>query len=158
MLPPCGAQLGAGRGTGAQRAVQVDVDDLREDLGVMLAAAAQDAGAVDQHVERRQRIDAGADGSVVAHVQHRAFRTGERGILRRGFDLGGGRTGHVDPRALQQEGRRDAGADAGRAADHQHLAAGEHLGRKRVGRIHAAPVESIAARTCAIRGIGSTAP
>ena len=54
MVPPVCGKAGAGGGAGAHRAVEVDVDDVGEDLGVELGAAADDAGAVDQDVEPRR--------------------------------------------------------------------------------------------------------
>ena len=60
--------------------------------------------------------------------------------MRRGLDLGGGRAGHADPRALQQEG---APRCRRRCRDVPPTTStwrpGEHLARKRFGRIHAAP-------------------
>ena len=57
MQPPRSASAAARRAADAHRADQVDVDDVGEHLRVVLLAAADHAGAVDEHVEPRQRVD-----------------------------------------------------------------------------------------------------
>src|SRR5207237_8899654 len=58
----------AGRRTYAHRAVEIDIDDLAEGLGIVLGRAANDARAVDDNVEAREPGDARADGGLVAYV------------------------------------------------------------------------------------------
>ncbi len=111
-------------GADALAAVQVDVDDVGEDLGRVLLAAPDHAGAMDDDVQARLRADQRVDGGAVADVEQRRLADRRRAPL----DLGHGRAGHEHARAMGDEGRGDAGADAAGGADDEDVAAGEEVG------------------------------
>ena len=69
MQPRARLQPGARRGADAHRAVEVDVDRLGERDRVVLGAAADDAGAVDDDVELAEPVDQRAHRVAVADVE-----------------------------------------------------------------------------------------
>ena len=84
---------------------------------VVLGAAADHAGAVDDHVELAEPLDQRAHRVAVAHVE--PAHVDARRAARRG-DLGVGRAGGDDRVARGGEGARDAGADAAGGAGDEH--------------------------------------
>ena len=90
----------------------------------MLLAAPDHAGAVDDDVEPRLRVDDGLHRGAVAHVEHRRRADRRRAPL----DLGRARAGNEDARTVRRERRGDAGADAAGGADDEDVAAGEEVG------------------------------
>ena len=80
---------------------------------VVLGAAADDAGAVDDDVELAEPVDERAHGVAVAHVEAPHV---DAGVAARGGDLVVGRAGRDDGVARRRERARDAGADAARGA------------------------------------------
>ena len=126
------AGLGEARargGAGPHRAGEVDVDDLGEDRRVELGAAADDAGAVDEQVEARQRGD---------QRPRRRRRRGRRGGRRRppGQPRAAAATSaSVAPVASDRgaeagEGPRDGEADAGGAAGDEACRPAKRSGRR----------------------------
>jgi hypothetical protein len=113
--------------------------------------AADHARTVDNDVEVAERSDAGLDRGAVAHVEAFEADAWRGDCAARSLDLGrrGPRGG--DRAALGRERARNAQPDAARAAGHQQAA------RPAAGVGRAAHAGS-AARTCAVRGMGATAP
>ena len=150
MQPRARLQPGARGGADAHRAVEVDVDHLREGLGLVLGAAADDAGAVDQHVQLAERADQRGHRRGVAHVERVAGDAGHVGARAAACA-----SASVAPVALTSapvggKGARDGRADAAGAAADQHApAAFSHV---------LSPVRSAARAAPRRAGIGATAP
>jgi hypothetical protein len=128
------------------RAVEVDVDGLGESPGLVLGTAADDASAVDHHVQFAQAFHQRAHGVAVTHVELLEREAHHRSVVRdRGRHFAVGRAGGGDGITLPGEGTGDARADAARAPGDQHPAC-THEARSRV------------AHTSAAREIAATAP
>ena len=127
---------------------------------LVLVAAANDARAIDQHVEARQIVDQRTDRCIVANVERHRVATAEIRRAARGLRLGARRAGHRHDGAERGERVGDRRADAARAADDQRHLAGEQVvaERRRERRCVIALRAASSARTSASRGSGATAP
>jgi hypothetical protein len=121
MQPRRRGQQRPGGGAHAHGAVEVDVHRVGKGHGVVLGAAADDAGAVHHHVQRAQPA---TRACTAAPSRTSSTLRGRAGAARRGGHLGRGGAGDGDLVALRRKRRGNAGADAAGAAGDEHLAAG----------------------------------
>ena len=132
IAPPAAFSLSRASVHVAHRAGEIDREHFLEHAHVVLGAAADDAGAVDEDVEPRQVRHECGDRRLVAHVHRHGVAAAKRRGAARGHAFGGRRARDGDDGAQLGERVGDAGADAGRAADHQHDLAGKQIRVERV--------------------------
>ena len=142
-------------GAKTHRACQVDVEHFGEHGGIVLRTPADDAGAVDQDVERWQRREKCSDRGIVAHVER--IRAPDRSAAVRLGRLGLGCARDGDDRTELGQCIADRRADAASAARDEHLLVAKRPFLKS-GRDHEATASARSAMTCAWRGSGATAP
>ena len=153
-------QLAAREGATAHRAGQVDGKHVLEHREFVLGIAADDAGAIHQHVEARQIREQRLHRPRVANVERDGIPRGEIRRAARNLDLLLRCTRYGDNRACLRQRAGDRSADAARApCDECYLARKQIVAERRFDAArHLKPRRSAVARHRVREASGATAP